>query len=249
MKKAFTILVLASLAFCSYGQFSLNLESGFIFPGYIDVRIPNNPETATKFSFTDDFDLDGPVIPLRVRLSYCIAGKNHFSLLFAPLGINYNGVQSYDLNFQETTFTAGERIDGFYKFNSYRLTYRRDVLVRNNWIVGVGFTAKIRDARVKLSNENNSAKKDDVGFVPLFNIKTSYETNQWMFMLEGDGLAGGGGRAFDIFLGSFFKLKENIMLGGGYRILEGGADVGEVYNFTLINFASLSFYWELSGLE
>ncbi|MFP4620935.1 MAG: hypothetical protein ACLFM7_06455 [Bacteroidales bacterium] len=239
------ILVFITLVAFSpvYAQLSVNVESGLAFQGYNDVRIPNE-QTATTFSFDEDFELQGPVIPLRITVNYTFAEKNHLIGLYAPLGVNYEGLRPFDINFQGTRFPEGQNVDGYYKFNSYRLTYRRDVLATEKWTLGVGFTAKIRDARVRLSTDELWAKKDDIGFVPLLHIFAAYDFECWSAYLSGDGLAGGPGRAFDFFLGGKVPLSDNLSVKAGYRILEGGADVDEVYNFTLIHFASLGLGWE-----
>jgi hypothetical protein len=78
----------------------------------------------------------------------------------------------------------------------------------------------------------------------LLRIYAAYDFKCWSAYLSGDGLAGGPGRAFDFFLGGKVPLSDNLSVKAGYRILEGGADVDEVYNFTLINFASVGLGWE-----
>ena len=242
--KRTTLLLILSISLSAiYAQLRLDFETGLPFGGYNDVRIPNG--TGTTFSFTDDFELQGPVIPLRLKLSYTFAGKNHLFALFAPLGLNYEGPAPFDISFQQSLFTQGQMIEGFYKFNSYRLGYRRDVLKSDGWTVGVGFTAKIRDARVQLSTSQLSDRKDDIGFVPLLHLFASREFDRWMIYLEGDGLAGGPGRAFDFFLGGSFNITDNLSGKAGYRILEGGADVTAVYNFTLVNFAIIGLVWDI----
>lgn len=225
-------------------QLSLDLETGLAFQGYNNVRIPNK-SSATKFNFSEDFALQGPVIPFRIVVDYTFNERNHFVALYAPLRLNYEGKAPFDIHFQETLFTKGQFVDGFYKFNSYRLTYRRDLLVTERWTIGLGFTAKIRDARVQLRMEDLSAKKDDLGFVPLLHIYAAYGFGKWTAFLEGDGLAGGPGRAFDFFLGGHVPLFQNFTAKAGYRILEGGADVDEVYNFTLVNFVALGIIWQI----
>ena len=242
MKKPILLFIFAISFFGAYAQLSIDIESGIPFEGYNDVRIPN--ETGTEFSFTDDFELQGPVIPVRVTLGYTFAERNHFFALYAPLGIDYEGNAPYDISFQQSLFIEGDPIEGFYKFNSYRLGYRRDVLKSERWTIGLGFTAKIRDAQVKLTSGELSDKKDDLGFVPLLHIFAAYEFDGWMLYLDGDGLAGGPGRAFDFFLGGRINITNNLSVKAGYRILEGGADVSEVYNFTLINFAAGGLAWE-----
>jgi hypothetical protein len=242
MKKTLLLLALAALFTGSNAQLSLDLESGIPFQGYNNVRIPN--QQGTRFSFTDDFELQGPVIPVRLTIAYTFAVKNHLFALFAPLGLNYEGIAPYDIVFQQSQFNAGQEIEGFYRFNSYRLGYRRDLVSTGRWIFGAGFTAKIRDAQVRLSSNGMSDQKDDLGFVPLLHIFAARNFDRWMLYLYGDGLAATQGRAFDFFLGGRFNITENLSGRAGYRILEGGADVSEVYNFTLINFAAAGLTWE-----
>jgi len=54
--------------------------------------------------------------------------------------------------------------------------------------------------------------------------------------LDGDALAAPQGRAEDVLLALQLHLNEDVTLKAGYRILEGGANVEEVYNFALIHF-------------
>ena len=244
MKKLLLILFAIGMFSQAHAQFSIDVESGLAIPGYNEVRIPN--QTGTTFNFTDDFEAQGPVIPFRLRVGYTFQERNHIFALFAPLNISYQGAAPFDIAFQGANFGAGEAIDGFYKFNSYRLTYRRDIVSTDRWLIGLGFTAKIRDATVRLTSETGvSDRKDDIGFVPLLHIFTAYQLPGWTLFLEGDGLAGGPGRAFDFFFGGKVPIHKNLDFKAGYRILEGGADIDEVYNFTLINFATVGLIWTL----
>ncbi|WP_339924032.1 hypothetical protein [uncultured Cyclobacterium sp.] len=245
-------LVIIPLAFLVFfiitptqAQFTIDAETGLAFPGYNDVRIPGT--SGTLFSFQDDFEAEGPVIPYRIRLGYTFNEKNHIFALYAPLGIDYKGTANRDINFESSVFEQGQALDGYYQFNSYRLTYRRDILTAGNLLVGVGFTAKIRDAQVRLANDQGlSDKKDDLGFVPLLHLYTAYDLGgENLIYFEGDGLAGGPGRAFDLFLGAKLPLTDHIAIKAGYRFLEGGADVDEVYNFTLVQFAVAGLFLQL----
>jgi hypothetical protein len=241
MKKIFLFIGLV-LTTGTYAQWSIDVESGLVFQSYNDVRIPN--KTGTLFSFNNDFELQGPVIPLRITAGFSFSEKDHVFALFAPLGVNYEGEAPFDIAFQQVQFTEGQTIEGYYKFNSYRLTYRRDLLVNGKWTLGIGFTAKIRDARVKLTAGEVSDKKDDVGFVPLLHLHAAYQLNGWTACITGDGLAGGPGRAFDVFAGARAPLTDFLDVKAGYRLLEGGADIDAVYNFTLINFALVGVIFE-----
>jgi hypothetical protein len=243
MKTFYSCLAFLFVFSTAQAQFSLDIETGLAFQGYNEVRIPN--DRGTFFDFNREFDLQGPVIPFRIRIGYTFAERNHIFALYAPLGLRYEGNAPREITFQNSVFPSGTPIDGFYQFNSYRLTYRRDLVRSENWIVGVGFTAKIRDAVVRLQDENVYDFKDDVGFVPLLHLFTEYRMPRWSVYLEGDGLAGGPGRAFDVFLGGKLPLTDKLGLKAGYRVLEGGADIDEVYNFTIVHFAVVGVVWGL----
>ncbi|EON75193.1 hypothetical protein ADIS_4364 [Lunatimonas lonarensis] len=229
----------------AHAQWTIDAETGVPFTGYNDIRIPN--ETGTLFSFKEDFSVAGSIVPIRLRIGYSWNDRNHLFGLIAPLFINYEGTAPRDIAFQQTVFDRGEELAGFYQFNSYRLTYRRDVYVEGPWRLGIGFTAKVRDASVQLDNEAGKAdRKDDLGFVPLLHLYGEYALdNNVRFYLEGDGLAGGPGRAVDVFLGSRIPVTQKTEIKLGYRMLEGGANVEDVYNFTLVHFAVLGLFLTL----
>lgn len=218
------------------GDWFFDAEGGYVWPGYIDVRIPN--ETGTLFSLTYDLPAESKIV-YRLRLNYRFHPKHSVSVLYAPLSLNAQGSVDKDISFNGDFFPANTDLKAFYKFNSYRLTYRFDFINSQKWKVGLGFTAKIRDAEVRLEDSDKRSSNTDVGFVPLLNFRV-----EWMFstevslLLEGDALAspGGQGRAEDVLLALFYHLNDRLSLKAGYRILEGGADVESVYNFTLLNY-------------
>ena len=63
------------------------------------------------------------------------------------------------------------------------------------------------------------------------------------FKLDADGLAGGPGRAVDAALEVGYDLPERWTVQAGYRTVEGGADVDEVYTFAWLHYAVLSLAW------
>lgn len=221
----------------SYSQISLDVSGGLVGQSYNRVRIPN--EGGTSFDLYKDFQIQGPLIYFSLKPGYSFGERNHIFLLYAPLSANYEGIAPFDIRFQNTTFLQGQNVTARYKFNSYRLTYRRDVYISEKWIVGVGITAKIRDAEIRLTANNITDKKDDFGFVPLLNFYAEYNFSNWAAFFEGDGLAGGPGRAFDLYLGGKIKINEHLKIKAAYRMVEGGADVSSVYNFTMLHFANL----------
>jgi hypothetical protein len=58
----------------------------------------------------------------------------------------------------------------------------------------------------------------------------------WGLLLDGDALAGGPGRAEDVTLALRYQLRDDLAVRAGYRFVEGGSDVDEVYNFALVHF-------------
>lgn len=227
----------------SKAQFRVDLESGLAFSGYNDVRIPG--DQGTLFSLSEELKAD-PSLFVRLRLNYDWGERNTFSLLYAPLTINSSGQFDKDVIFQGQTFPANAPIDGLYRFNSYRLTWRY-VLYRSPSIdFGLGFTAKIRDAEIRLQADNQEANKTNVGFVPIINFLFSWKVQErWRVLIEGDALAAPQGRAEDVFAGLTYRVSERIILKGGYRLLEGGADNDEVYNFALIHYAVVGLFLHL----
>jgi len=224
-------------------QIFLDVETGAYFPGpYNNIRIPRSATTQIN-AFGADFEKN-PGWFARGRVGYTFGrGRHTLVTLVAPLSLETTTKQplSSVVNFQGTNFEAGLPLTVQYKFNSYRLTYRYNLVRSDKLKFGLGLSAKIRDARVGLENGVQQAEKTDLGFVPLINFYLNWkELDKLGFLLEGDALAGAGpGRAEDVFIGFTYQARPKILFRMGYRILEGGADVEETYNFTLIHFASV----------
>ena len=124
-----------------------------------------------------------------------------------------------------------------YQFNSYRLTWRYDVDPSGKFRWGIGLTGKIRDAEIAMAGGGVESSKKNVGFVPLINFDVESQlTETWWLMIEGDALAAPQGRAEDVFVGARCDFDDQSSIRLGYRILEGGADNDEVYNFALIQY-------------
>lgn len=229
------LLVVFSLS--AHSQFTLDLETGAVFSGYNDVRIPG--KGGTLVSLSEDLSAD-PAWFYRIRLFYSFSDRHHLGVLFAPLSLEAAGRLDRALVFQEATFPAQTPLNASYKFNSYRLTYRWDFHRSEDLELGIGFTAKIRDARIAFEGNGIAAEKKNVGFVPIVHFRVLWRfSDPAAFLLEGDALAAPQGRAEDVLAALVVAVTERIDVRAGYRILEGGADNDEVYNFTLVHYASV----------
>jgi len=250
MKKrlAFFVCILF-LALSAMGQaggdhrWTADLEGGGVFSGYNDARIPN--AVGTLFSLSRDLDIAAKAY-FRLRLSYSISRRHELSLLYAPLTLKATGKLPATVHFEGVLFPAGSEVDGTYTFNSYRLTYRYRLLDKPRLRLDVGFTAKIRDAEIALDAPGLAASKTNVGFVPLLHLRLTWDWGARLgLLLEVDAAAAKQGRAEDVLLALSWRLSPRAQLRLGYRFVEGGADVDEVYNFAWIHYiaAGLAFHF------
>lgn len=247
MKKLTFVITAMAIIFLGISsaraQLAIDLESGIVSTGYNDVRIPG--DKGTLFSLKDDLAPDTELF-YRVRLNYILGTRHNLSLLYAPLETTSKGSFTKEVNFEGQTFAAQTDVTGTYKFNSYRLTYRYDIVKNPGLEFGLGFTAKIRDAKIALSSQGKTAEKTNVGFVPIINFRLKWNINEHLgLLLDGDALAAPQGRAEDVLLAVTYKLSDSFSVRGGYRILEGGADNDEVYNFALLHYAALGITYTL----
>ncbi len=225
------------------GRWTLDVEGGAVFSGYNDVRIPN--ATGTLFSLSRDLDAAARAYG-RLRLSFALSRRHELSLLVAPLTLKASGSLPGPVMFAGTLFPAGARAEGSFTFNSYRLTYRYRLVDRPRLRLDVGLTAKVRDAEIALSAAGVAASKTNVGFVPLLHLRLDWDWSARLgLLLEADAAAARQGRAEDVLLALAWRPAPRWRLRLGYRLVEGGADVDETYNFAWIHYlaagASFSF--------
>jgi len=212
----------------------VDIEVGRAYPAMIDVRIPG--DTGTEFSLTDDLESQDDWVG-RIQLTWRLNERHRFLALGAPLTIKSTGQFDEPVDFNGQTFPANTDMESRYQFNSYRLTWRYDADPQGDFRWGIGLTGKIRDAEIALAGGGVESVKKNVGFVPLINFALEARvTKAWWFLIEGDALAAPQGRAEDVFVGARRDFDEQSSIRLGYRILEGGADNDEVYNFSLIHY-------------
>jgi len=219
-------------------SFCFELEGGPVWQSKNDVRIPGN--SGTKFSFKDLVGSD-PNASGRFIFDWRIREQHGLRLIAAPLRVTGTGVLNKRVSFADTNFEPDTSTTGKYKFDTYRLGYRYLFLNKKAWRFRIGATLLLRDAKIEIKQAGVKASDSNVGFVPLLNFSTEWAfTERWMAILDFEGLAGGPGRALDLALKVRYDLTEHWELGSGYRMLEGGADNNDVYNFAWFNYAFLT---------
>jgi hypothetical protein len=238
------LYLLTLIPFFAHARPTLQIESGASFQTRNEARIPGSTGTLvdlTKFG-------KGPAIPLRAELSYGFGNnKKHVVRgLWAPFKLTSSGQKlSSATNFAGQSFNTTDDVSSLYKFNSYRLSYVYRFEQRSNWNFGLGFTGKIRDAEIRLTQNSVSGSKKNVGFVPLIRFEATRVFNEfWALHVDADGLAAPQGRALDLGIMlerslTTFGAGHRASLIAGYRTVEGGADNDVVYNFAWLHTATL----------
>ena len=153
---------------CSAFEAGYDFETGAVFSGYNDIRIPN--ETGTDISFSEELKTDSTYF-IRGKINYSINDKHNFAIFAAPLRLETTGKVNKPVFFEGTEFPANTRLKGKYRFDSYRFTYRYDFRPSERLILGIGLTAKIRDAAISIEDDMQKSEKLNTGFVPLINFR------------------------------------------------------------------------------
>jgi len=246
------IVIVAALVFLAGessragGPVEIELEAGPVWQGKNDLRIPNDA-TATRFSLVDVVGT-GPFGAGRATVLVGIGDRHQLRGLAAPLDISASGASDAPIDFAGAHFDAGREIDALYRFNSWRLTYRYRVGRGAASAWWIGFTAKVRDAKVELRQGPVRGTDTDIGFVPLLHLRGDVRiAPRWLLEVEADALGGGPGRAVDASLGVSREFASGLRAGLRYRTLEGGADVDSVYSFAWLHYALVSVTWRVSG--
>lgn len=236
-------LMAAAQAGAESPRFWLDTETGATLTGYNDVRIPS--DTGTFFSLAEDLD---PETVWYYRLQAGVdLGRHSLFALYAPLSVESTGSFDEDTEFRGTVFTAGTDVTGTYVFNSYRLTWVYTFFENSDFQLAAGLTGKIRDAYIALDDGSTTAKRENLGFVPLIHLLARWNfAHGFALLLEGDGLAAPQGRAEDFMLALTYDARPDVELRLGYRLLEGGSDGGgSVYTFSMFHYlgAGLRLSW------
>ena len=220
-------------------RFEVEMEVGPVWQSRNDVEIPNDG-TATRFSLKDLVG-DGPWAAGRFYFTWNISRRHGMRVLLAPLSYTESGTFDQPVIFAGETYAAGSPTEATYQFNSWRATYRYQFKRGERWNWWIGFTAKIRDAKIELQQGATTSKDTDLGVVPLVYLRGDYRfARRWHLLLEADFLGGGPGRAEDASLRLGLDFGDHWALAFGYRTVEGGVDVDEVYNFAWFNYAVVS---------
>lgn len=219
----------------------IELEMAAVWQNKNTIQIPSD-QFGTRFSAPDIVG-DGPWGKVRVNGEYSFNDKHGLRVVLSPFSYTKQGRSVFPINFKGQNYLNSEDFSIKYKFNSWRLGYQYHYFENDQSDIWVGVTAKIRDAEISLQQGNTSSRDANFGFVPLIYLAGKYRFNErWSVFADIDGLAGGPGRAFDMSAKVNYAVNSDWGVSLGYRMLEGGVDGDEVYNFAWFNSFIFSAY-------
>ena len=217
-------------------RYRLDIEAGAAWQDRNDIAIPGT--TGTRFNLADA--TAGPAFASRVTFTWDVAERWSIRFLAAPLRLSTPFTPEYDVTFLDATFPAEQPVDATYRFDSYRVSGYYRFEPKGAWSFRVGGTLKVRDAAIGLSSATTSQEKANTGVVPLVYGGISWKPSPKLVLdLEIDGAAAPQGRAIDASIRAEFGSWRTARPYIAYRILDGGADNDEVYNFATFQYGLL----------
>lgn len=215
----------------------MDLEWGAAWQERNDVQSPHSA-SGTRFAL-DGLTGRGPSSAPRVEVTWRLNARDDLRWVAAPLRLEGQGALGTPVQFEGASFGTGATA-AEYRFDSYRLTWRRTVFESPEWTVKAGVTGKIRDAQITLRQGSTSASRSDTGFVPLLHLHAQRQLGERArLQFDGDGLASPRGRAFDLSLRYVHDFQRDLSGFVGVRLLDGGADNASIYNFARFHYVTV----------
>ncbi len=233
------LLLVLEPAIAADPSVNLRLSVGSSWQARNDVQIPNT-DLGTRFSLKDAAG-SGPIPSVRFEVNWAINEKHGVRVLLAPLSYTESVRFSQPVRFAGESFNPDQTTDATYRFNSWRLGYHYLLMQNDAGGLRVGATLKVRDAEIRLKQGSIESYDDDVGVVPLLYLAGTYQlSDRWTIRADFDGLAGGPGRAIDLGVALDFAINRQWQIGAEVRVLDGGADTDDVYNFARFNSSAIA---------
>lgn len=227
------VLLLAAASLGLDAQGVVSLEATAWQSRLNEVRRPN--PGGTTFSLLDLVG-KGPSWAPRVDIAWELNERHGLRILLAPLEVTGTGQFREPVQYKNTEFEPGKDVQGRYRFNSWRATWRYTLHEGNGWTFRLGATGKIRDAKVQLTQGTRQETDTDLGFVPLAHVQIQKRLGPSIHVLfETDALGAKQGRAVDAALMVRWQATPRIALDAGYRLLEGGADNDRLYTWARLD--------------
>jgi opacity protein-like surface antigen len=207
----------------------VELEAGATFQTRNSAQVRG--DTGTRF------DLDrlqgSPVSPLlRAAVEFDPWARHGFRVAYQYLRNEGTGTLPGVTSFAGGVFQPGVATKGEYRFDTWRATYRYTLWRGETLRVRIGLTGLLRDAEIRLTQNGQTRRDADVGFVPLLHASFDWRfAPRWTLMGDIDALGASQGRAVDLGLRVAHDVSRSWQVMAGWRFLDGGVDNDSVYNF------------------
>jgi len=208
--------------------FFVRAEAGPTWIARNDARIPGAGGTRISLN---DLTGTGPVLSGRIEWGRLVH-RHGWRALVAPFRVRGTGTLKQSTVFGGAVFPPGVPTDALYRFDSYRLSYVYRFFDSPRGDGRIGFTAKIRDAEISLTQNGITSRKSNTGVVPLAYFRFARDWGSgWSAAFDLDGSAAPQGRAIDAGLKILKQWSARWRTSLSLRTLEGGADNDAVYTF------------------
>jgi hypothetical protein len=231
------LVVLVLPAAADGAEWVADAELGVVQASRNDVRIPGNG--GTTFSLVDD--LASPAAPYeRARIGVTLAERHSVLATWAPLRLEaHTAALPRDVFFHGVTFAAGGPVSARYVQDTWRLTYRYGLLRGDRLDLDLGASAQVRDAAVGLQG-TWYAQKTSLAVLPLLSFRVAWRVaGPFSLVADGDAIAAAKGRTEDVLVAVQAELRPGVAVRAGYRLVEGGTDTAEVYDYAWLNHLGL----------
>ena len=221
-------LLITTLCLFSTPSFShqINLELGRAKTLFNHFQLPN--EDRNEINLPDDNTLNS----YRVKAMIDLENDTFLYFLYAPFADDYHLTSDKSFTFNNSNFGANEHTAISYKFNSYRAGYFKKFNPHEKFTYWLGGVVKIRDAHIKVRQNNRFDSYENVGVVPLLGLGAQYFINDHISLFSHiDALGSSQGSAYDVNAEVRYHQNKNNAIGLGYRTFGGGVDNDELMNF------------------
>jgi hypothetical protein len=218
---------------------SVELELGAAQLQKNELQSPNDA-SATRFDLARVLGTSSTQGTGRVTVKIPTAGGDEWLAVYAPLTFRGSAALGQTVVYEGSSFVGAPQTSATYRFDTYRLTWRRPVIQRAETTVRLGVTGLVRDAAISLSQPGVAASRSNTGLVPLLHGSFERRLGQRVSLIgDVDALGSGQGHALDLSLRAQYAIDTNWAVGAGYRMLDGGADNDTLYNFARIQWLTL----------
>lgn len=220
-------------------RISVELELGAAQLQKNELQSPNDA-SATRFDLARVLGTSNTEGTARVTVKIPTAGGDEWLAVYAPLTFKGSAALGQTVVYEGSSFSGATQTNASYRFDTYRLTWRRPVIENAETTVRLGVTGLVRDAAISLSQTGVAASRSNTGLVLLLHGSVEQRLGQRVSLIgDVDALGSGQGHAVDLSLRAQYAIDTNWAVSAGYRMLDGGADNDTLYNFARIEWLTL----------